>query len=146
MSGSMISRIAAGAVLAAATVTAPALLAPHAGAAGESNISLSMTGSAMAAVNTDAIGCRQTVRATVRNPDGSPATNGNVDFFSHLSGLSGNLVGTARVTNGTASVLWSPDRAGQHVISAIFYNDAAGVQPVAGSTVITVLPFAGACV
>ena len=146
MRASVISRVAAGAVLAAATVTAPALLTPAASAASESTISVSMAGSALSPVNTGTIGCRQTAVAKVKNPDGSPVSQGNVDFFSHLAGLSGNLVGTARITNGTASVVWAPDRAGEHVISAIYYNDGAGVQPVAGSALIRVLPFPGACV
>lgn len=146
MRASVISRVAAGAVLAAATVTVPALLTPPASAASESAVSVSMAGSVLSAVHTGTIGCRQTAVATIRNPDGSPVSAGSVDFFSHLNGLSGNLVGTAPISHGTASVAWAPDRAGEHVISAIYYNDAAGVQPVAGSAVITVLPFAGACV
>jgi|GEM_PF-6572233 hypothetical protein len=145
MRASVISRVAAGGVLAAVTVTAPALLTPPASAASESGISVSMAGSALSGLNTGTVGCRQTARATVRNPDGSPVSQGSVDFFSHLSGLSGNLVATAPISNGTASVAWAPDRAGEHVISAIYYNDGAGVQPVAGSTMITVLPFPGAC-
>jgi hypothetical protein len=146
MSGSIISRVAAGAALAASALSAPALLAPQSGATAESSIAVTMTGSAMSVVNTGTIGCRQTAHAAVKNPDGSPVTGGNVDFFSHLSGLSGNLVGTSAVTNGNATISWIPNRAGQHVISAIFYNDGAGEQPVAGSAVVTVLPYRGFCI
>jgi hypothetical protein len=73
-------------------------------------------------------------------------THGTVDFFSHRNGISGNIVGTVPLSNGVATIGWSPDIAGQHVVSAVYYDGRPEYRPVAGYTLVTVLPVAVACV
>ncbi|WP_225726377.1 MULTISPECIES: hypothetical protein [unclassified Nocardia] len=145
MSGFTFSRGAAGAVLAAACLGAPIASAPQAAAATAPRISVAMAGSALGAAGTASVGCAQTVVATLQRSDGSPVNNGKIDFFSHLAGISGNFVGTAPVSGGTAHMVWAPDIAGSHVISAIYYDGDPDMQQAVGSIVINALNLGGMC-
>ncbi|WP_227980895.1 hypothetical protein [Nocardia spumae] len=142
------SRTAAGFVLAAAALIGTALpmaAAPAAEATTVPIMTVSMAGSALSPISAALVGCSQNAVATVHNPDGSPVTHGTVDFFSHLDGISGNIVGTAPVVDGVASIGWMPDRAGQHIVSAVFYDGLPELSPVAGFTrVMTAAPI-GIC-
>lgn len=143
------ARTRAGLILAAGALMGallPVVGAAPAGATVAPTIALSMSGSALSPVSGALVGCAQNAVATVRNPDGSPVTHGNVDFFSHLSGISGNIVGTAPVVNGVASIGWVPDRPGEHVVSAVYYDGLPELSPVAGYTIVTTATLGGACV
>ncbi|NKY84867.1 Ig-like domain repeat protein [Nocardia veterana] len=149
MSGFRVSRDFAGYALAAAALVGAALpvaVAPTATAAVAPTIAVSMAGSALSPVNGGLVGCGQTAVATVRNPDGSPVTHGTVDFFSNLSGISGNVVGSAPVVNGVATIGWMPDRAGQHVVSAVYYDGLPELSPAAGYTTVNAAGLGGVCV
>ena len=134
--------LAAGALIGTAL---PIAAAPMAGATAVPTIAVSMSGSALSPVNGALVGCAQNAVATVHNPDGSPVTHGTVDFFSHLDGISGNVVGTVPVVNGVASIGWMPDRAGQHVVSAVYYDGLPELAPVAGSVRVTTATPIGVC-
>ncbi|MEV5648900.1 hypothetical protein AB0L57_11680 [Nocardia sp. NPDC052254] len=138
---------AAGFVLAAAAIgaAAPIAAAPTAGATAVPTIAVSMSGSVLSPVNGALVGCAQNAVATVRNPDGSPVTHGTVDFFSHLDGISGNIVGTVPVVDGVASIGWLPDRAGQHIVSAVYYDGLPELSPVAGSARVLAATPIGVC-
>ncbi len=142
------ARSAAGFVLAAAALIGtalPVVAAPAARATTVPTIAVSMSGSVLSPVSGALVGCAQNAVATVRYPDGNPVTHGTVDFFSHLDGISGNIVGTAPVVNGVASIGWMPDRAGLHVVSAVYYDGLPELSPVAGSArVMTATPI-GVC-
>lgn len=146
MSGFSLSRGAASAVLAAVGLAVPMALAPSAHAAIEPAVSVSMSGSVLGAVNAASVGCPETAQATLRNPDGSPVFTGTVDFFSNLNGQSGNFVGTAPVSNGTASIAWVPDMPGQHVVSAIYHDGSVEYSTAAGQATIMAVNLAGACI
>ncbi|AHH20297.1 hypothetical protein NONO_c55170 [Nocardia nova SH22a] len=137
----------AGFVLAAGALigTVLPMAAPTAGATTVPIITVSMSGSILSPVSGALVGCAQNAVATVRNPDGRPVTHGTVDFFSHLDGISGNIVGTVPVVDGVASIGWMPDRAGQHIVSAVYYDGLPELSPVAGFTrVMTATPI-GVC-
>lgn len=139
---------AAGFVLAAGALIGTALpiaTAPAAQATTVPTIAVSMSGSVLSPVNGALVGCAQNAVASVRTPDGSPVTHGTVDFFSHLDGISGNIVGTAPVVNGVASIGWMPDRAGQHVVSAVYYDGLPDLSPVAGFTRVMAATPIGVC-
>ncbi|MBF5001297.1 hypothetical protein IRT45_29635 [Nocardia sp. BSTN01] len=143
------ARTRAGFALAAGTLAGallPIVGAAPAEATVAPTIAVSMSGSALSPVSGALVGCAQNAVATVRNPDGSPVTHGTVDFFSHLSGISGNIVGTAPVVNGVASIGWMPDRPGEHVVSAVYYDGLPELSPVAGYTIVTTASLGGACV
>lgn len=146
MSGFGVSRGAAGALLAAAWLALPVVSASSANAAIEPSLDVMMAGSALSLANTASVGCQQTAQVFLRNPDGSPVTHGTVDFFSHLNGMSGNIVGTVPVRDGAASIPWVPDRAGQHVVTAIYYDGQPDYQPVAGYASVYAIDLGGTCV
>ncbi|WP_330249817.1 hypothetical protein OG874_26355 [Nocardia sp. NBC_00565] len=144
MSG--LSRGAAGAALAAACLAVPTTLAPQANAAIAPTLSVAMTGSALGPTNLAAVGCGQTAQATAQRPDGTPVQSGVVEFTSRLPGLGGNIVGTVPISNGTATILWIPDIAGQHIVSAVYYDGFPDYQPAAGYTTVTAVNLAGVCI
>lgn len=144
MSG--LSRGAAGVALAVAWLAVPTTLAPQANAVIAPTLSVVMTGSPLGATNIAAVGCGQTAQATVQRPDGTPIQHGVVDFTSRLPGLGGNIVGTVPISNGTATILWIPDIAGQHIVSAVYYDGFPDYQPAAGYTTVTAVDLAGVCV
>ncbi|MEV5839689.1 hypothetical protein [Nocardia sp. NPDC052112] len=141
-----LSRGAAGVALAAACLAVPTTLAPQANATIAPTLSVAMTGLTLGANSVASVGCGQTAQATVRRPDGTPVDRGVVEFTSRLPGLGGNIVGTVPVSNGTASILWIPDIAGQHVVSAVYYDGLPDYQPAAGYTNVTALNLGGFCV
>lgn len=141
-----LSRGAAGVALAAACLTVPTTFAPQANAAIAPTLSVTMTGPALGATSVAAVGCGQTAQARVQRPDGTPVQSGVVEFTSRLPGLGGNIVGTVPVSNGTASILWIPDIAGQHIVSAVYYDGLPDYQPAAGYTNVTALNLGGVCV
>ncbi|MFI6869042.1 Ig-like domain repeat protein [Nocardia sp. NPDC050406] len=145
MSGLGISRGIAGTALAAAALTMPMVSAPHALAATAPTMAVSLTGSALGAARLAAVNCTHTATATVKMPDGSPVSTGFVDFTSRLPGMPGNIVGTVPVTNGTASIPWTPDIDGQHVISAVYFDGPAELRPAASYTTVTAMNTGGLC-
>ncbi|WP_433200940.1 hypothetical protein ACQP1G_09415 [Nocardia sp. CA-107356] len=141
-----LSRGAAGVALAAAWLAVPTTVAPQASAAIAPTLSVAMTGSALGAANSAAVGCGQTAQATVRRPDGTPVQRGVVEFSSRLPGLGGNIVGTVPVTDGTASIFWIPDIAGQHIVSAVYYDGLPDYEPTAGYTTVIAFNLGGFCI
>ncbi|MEV6140400.1 hypothetical protein AB0L63_31035 [Nocardia sp. NPDC051990] len=141
-----LSRGAAGVALAAAFLTAPITLAPQAHATIAPTLSVTVSGLSLGANSVAAVGCGRTAQATVQRPDGTPVQSGVVEFTSRLPGLGGNIVGTVPVVNGTASVLWIPDVAGQHIVSAVYYDGLPDYQPAAGYTNVTAVDLRGICV
>ncbi|WP_019929853.1 Ig-like domain repeat protein [Nocardia sp. BMG111209] len=139
------SRNTAGVVLTAAALAAPLGSASAAHAAVTPILQVAMTGSVLGVANTASVGCRQVAHATLHNPDGSPVSGGSVDFFSHLNGQAGNVVGTVPVSNGAAEISWVPDAPGTHVISAMYHDGGPDYQPVAGSITINAVNLGGAC-
>ncbi|MET9486204.1 hypothetical protein [Nocardia sp. NPDC006630] len=136
----------AGMAVAAACIAVPLAAAPQAAAAGTPTLTISMTGSPVGPAKLASVGCGQTAVATVKMADGTPVSHGSVEFTSHLPGISGNVVGTVPVTNGTASIPWVPGVAGQHIISAIYFDDASDLRPASGQTMITAMNLNGVCV
>ncbi|RJO74791.1 hypothetical protein D5S18_15195 [Nocardia panacis] len=142
-----VSRGTVGVVLAATLLALPVATAPGASAAIAPNLALAMSGSALGLAGTASVGCAQTVVATLERPDGTPITHGTVDFFSNLSGISGNFVGTVPVAaDGSARIGWIPGVAGAHVISAVYYDGGSDYQQVAGNTSVTAVNLGGVCV
>lgn len=141
-----LSRGAAGVALAAACLTVPTTLAPQANATVAPTLSVTMSGLSLGANSLATVGCAQTAKATVQRPDGTPVQSGVVEFMSHLPDLGGNIVGTVPVSNGTASIPWIPDIAGQHIVSAIYYDGLPDYQPAAGYTTVTAVNLGGVCV
>lgn len=139
------SRGIAGAALAAAALAGPLVTAPPATAAIAPNLAVSLTGSALGAARLAGVNCTHTATATVTMPDGTPVSQGFVDFTSRLPGMPGNIVGTVPVTNGTASIPWTPDIDGQHVISAVYFDGPPELRPAAGYTTITAMNTGGVC-
>ncbi|MCX4094243.1 hypothetical protein [Nocardia sp. alder85J] len=139
------SRNTAGVVLTAAALAAPLGSMASAQAVVTPTMSMSMTGSVLGAANTASVGCRQVAHVTMKNPDGTPVSGGNIDFFSHLNGQAGNVVGSVPVTDGAAEIPWVPDAAGTHVISAMYHDGGPDYQPVAGSITINAVNLGGAC-
>lgn len=141
-----LARGAAGVTLAAACLAVPTTLAPRANATTAPTLSVTITGLSLGANSIAAVGCARTAQATVLRPDGTPVDRGAVEFTSNLPGQGGNIVGTAPVSNGTASILWIPDIAGQHVVSAVYYDGLPDYQPAAGYTNVTAVNLGGICV
>ncbi|MQY30735.1 Ig-like domain repeat protein [Nocardia aurantia] len=139
------SRGTAGLVLTAAALAAPLAAGSAAHAVVTPTLQVAMTGSVLGVANTASVGCRQVAHATLKNPDGSPVSAGTVDFFSHLNGQAGNVVGSVPVNNGTAEISWLPDAPGTHVISAMYHDGGTDYQPVAGSITINAVNLGGAC-
>ncbi|RMI35658.1 Ig-like domain repeat protein [Nocardia stercoris] len=145
MTGSGVSRGVAGAVLAAG-LAVPMATGPQAVAA-QPEIAITMLGSGLTMVDSASVGCNQTVQVSVKNPDGSPVTNGSVDFTSHLVNEAGNVVGTVPVSaDGTASIGWTPDVAGEHIVGALYFGGDPGTQSTATNIQVVALPLAGICV
>ncbi len=145
MTESVVSRGVAGAVLAAG-LALPIVTAPQAGAA-EPNLAITMLGSGLTAVDSASVGCNQTIQVSVRHPDGSPVTQGSVDFTSHLVNEAGNVVGTVPVgPDGTASIGWTPDVAGEHIVGAMYFGGEPGLQSTATNIEVVALPLAGICI
>lgn len=148
MSVFRVSRGTAGFVLAAGALIGtalPVVASPAAQAAVTPTITVTMAGSALSPVNGALVGCAQTAVATLRNPDGSPVTHGSVDFFSNMPGISGNVVGTAPVVDGVATIGWAPDHMGQHIVSAVYYDGLPEYTPVAANTTVTAAGPIGGC-
>jgi hypothetical protein len=139
------SRNAAGVVLAAAALAAPMGAMSAANAVVTPTLSVAMTGSVLGVANTASVGCRQVAHATLKNPDGTPVSGGSIDFFSHLNGQAGNVVGSVPVSNGVAEISWVPDAPGTHVISAMYHDGGPDYQPVAGSITVNAVNLGGAC-
>lgn len=144
MSGMRISSGTAGAAV-VTCLAIPMVMAPQANALISPSLSVSMAGSALGPTRLAAVNCPQTAVATVTMPDGSPVSQGSVDFTSRLPGMPGNIVGTVPVSNGTASILWIPDVDGQHVISAVYFDGPPDVRPTAGYTTVTAVNLNGIC-
>ncbi|WP_330179983.1 hypothetical protein OHB26_26635 [Nocardia sp. NBC_01503] len=144
MSGLEVSRGAGTAVAAACIAVTVAALAPQAAAAATPNLSVSMTGGGP--VKIASVGCGQTAVATVKMADGTPVTHGRVEFTSHLANMGGNVVGTVPVTDGTASIFWIPGVAGQHTVSAFYFDDSSDMRPAVGQTTINAVNLNGMCV
>ncbi|MFI9510119.1 Ig-like domain repeat protein [Nocardia sp. NPDC052566] len=84
-----------------------------------------------------------TITATMTLRDGTPVPSGTVDFF--LSGLGNGdaFLGAAPVSNGQASVKWTPSAGGRTVLSAGYFDGLPDYLPVAAGTVVTVSPGIG---
>jgi hypothetical protein len=123
----------------AAGLAVPMVVAPDASALAPTTVSVALTGSATGSADILGTGCPVTITATVKS-NGAAVPEGTVEFLDVDPTASHLILGSAPVSNGVASLSWTPAKSGQNAITAAYVDPQLQFLPNAGVSPVQVTP------